>query len=99
VAFEVLSQGWEAMVYRFYGVVFVVDALWSRGRSEVFVCSLAAVSWWRVVVNGAIDIFELKRIDKWLQAVGHGLSRIRIDDEYGAHFVVSGIVTVTVFAH
>jgi hypothetical protein len=50
------------------------------------------------VVNGAIDIFELKRVDQRLQAVGHGLRRVGVDYEYGAHVAISGI-PVTIFAH
>jgi len=44
VTVEKLAQGREAVRDRFGGVVFVVDALGSRGRGEVFVGSLAAVS-------------------------------------------------------
>ena len=51
VAFEVFAQGREAVLYRLMGIVFVVDAFWARGRSEVFVCGLLAViSWWVVVM-------------------------------------------------
>lgn len=44
VAVEELAQGREAVRYGFGGVVFIVDALGSRGRGEIFVGSLAAVS-------------------------------------------------------
>lgn len=51
------------------------------------------------MVSGVINIFELKRVDKWLQAISHRLRRVGIDDEYRAHLAVSGVAAVTVFAH
>lgn len=46
-----------------------------------------------------IDIFELQRVDQRLEPVGHRHRRVWVDDENGAHFAVSRVATVTVFAH
>jgi len=46
-----------------------------------------------------INIFELKRIDEWLQAIGHLRRGIWVDDQNGTHFAVSRVATVTIFAH
>jgi hypothetical protein len=87
------------VVYRLRSIVFVVDTFGPRGCGKILVCGLAAVSCWRAVVSGAVDIFKLKRVDKRLQAIRHGLCRVGIDDKYGAHLAVSRVVAVTVFAH
>jgi hypothetical protein len=89
------------VVYGLDSIVFVVDALWSRWGGEVFMGSLAVVSCWQACGewHGASDIFELERVYEWLQAVGHGLRRVWVDDEYGAHFAVSGITAGAIFAH
>jgi hypothetical protein len=63
------------------------------------VCGLPVVSCQTAMVSGVIDIFELQCIDKWLQAISHGLRRVGIDDEYGAHLAVSEVAAVTVLAH
>lgn len=53
VALEVFTQDGEAVLYRVLGVIFVVNALWARGRSKVLVCGLlAVVSCWVVVMSG-----------------------------------------------
>lgn len=52
-----------------------------------------------VVVNGAIDVFELECINQWLQTIGHLLRRVGVDDEYGAHCVVVAAMPVAMFAH
>jgi hypothetical protein len=51
------------------------------------------------MVSGAIDIFELECINEWLQAIGHGLCRVWVDYEYGAHLGIPRIATVPIFAH
>lgn len=63
-------------------------------------CGLvAAVSCWLAVVSGELDVFELKPIDEWLQAISHGLGGVWVDDKYRAHLAISGVTTVAVFAH
>lgn len=46
-----------------------------------------------------MNVFELQSVDERLQAIGHGLGRVWVDDEDRAHFAVSGIVPSTVFTH
>lgn len=46
-----------------------------------------------------MNIFELQRVDKRLETIGHGLRRVWVDDEDRTHFVVSWCLTVTILAH
>jgi hypothetical protein len=45
-------------------------------------------------VSEACDIFEAERVGEGLQAIGHGLGRIGIDNEYGPHLAISGVAIV-----
>jgi hypothetical protein len=46
-----------------------------------------------------IDIFELQCIDERLQAVGHLLRGVWVDDEDGPHLAISELVVVSILAH
>lgn len=46
-----------------------------------------------------IDIFELQRVNKWLETTRHLLRGVWIDDKDRPHLVVSGILAVAIFTH
>jgi hypothetical protein len=46
-----------------------------------------------------IDVFELQCVHERLQAVGHLLRGVWVDDEDGPHFAISEVVAVLILAH
>jgi hypothetical protein len=44
-----------------------------------------------------IDVYKLQGVDERLQAVGHLLCGVWVDDEDGPHLAISEVVTVSIF--
>lgn len=52
---EVFLQGGQTVLYRLRSVLFIVDAFWARGCSEVLVCGLLGkVSCWLLLLLATV---------------------------------------------